>query len=201
MKEALKTVGIAFLYAPLYHPALKEVAQIRKEIGIRTIFNILGPLCNPAGAEYQLLGVYSSKLAVLLARVLKQLGLKRGLVVYGKDLKDEISLSGPTQGYFLNKRKITKLTLSASTFGLKKVVAGDLLVNSPAESAQVISQVLAAKKGPCRDIVLANASACFYVLGKVSNFKQGVSLAGELIDSGKAKAKYRQFRDFLKSHA
>ncbi len=201
MEQALKKIGMAFLYAPLYHPALKEVAGIRREMGIRTIFNILGPLCNPAGADYQLLGVYRQELVTCLAKVLKQLGLKRAIVIYSQDLKDEISLSGKTQAAFLNNHKITALTLSAASFGLKKVAVRDLLVKDARESAEVIRKVLEGKKGAPRDVVLANASACFYILGKAHDFKQGVSLAAQLIDCGKAKAKYIEFKDFLKSHA
>jgi len=201
MEKALKQVGIAFLYAPLYHPALKEVAQIRREMGIRTIFNILGPLCNPASASYQLLGVYSPQLLLILAKVLRHLGLKRAFVVCGKDLKDEISLTGPTQVCFLNKKKITKLTLSASSFGLKKIVLKDISADSAKESAQIIRDVLAGKKGAARDIVLANAAACFYILAKVNSLKQGVSLAAQLIDKGKAKDKLSEFKDFLDANA
>jgi len=201
MEEALKTIGIAFLYAPLYHPALGTVAQIRRDMGIRTIFNILGPLCNPAGADHQLLGVYSPDLIDPLVKVLKQLGSKRALVVCGKDSKDEISLTGKTKASFLDNKKITKLTLSAGNFGLKKIKLTDILADNARISAQIISDVLAGKKGAPRDIVLANASACFYILGKAANFKAGASLAGQLIDSGKAKDKLSQFKDFLDSHA
>ena len=201
MEEALKRIGIAFLYAPLYHPALGAVAQIRRDMGVRTIFNILGPLCNPAQASHQLLGVYSQDLIIPLAKVLKQLGSKRALVVYGQDSKDEISLTGKTNAVFLDNKKITKLTLNPSSFGLKKIKLEDILADNANVSAQIINDVLAAKPGAPRDIVLANASACFYILGKVANFKAGVSLAGELIDSGKAKDKLSQFKHFLESNA
>ncbi len=128
MEEAIKKIGIGFLYAPLYHPALKEVGQIRREIGVRTIFNILGPLCNPAFANYQLLGVYNKDLAPIIARVLKKLGVKRAFVVCGKDLKDEISLTGQTEVSFVNNKKITNFLLSPSSFGLKKIKVEDLIV-------------------------------------------------------------------------
>ncbi|MCF7908440.1 MAG: anthranilate phosphoribosyltransferase [Candidatus Omnitrophica bacterium] len=201
MEQALKKCGIAFLYAPLYHPALGEVAKIRREMGIRTIFNILGPLCNPAQANHQLLGVYSPDLVVPLAKVLRQLGSKRAMVVYGKDLKDEISLTGKTESAFLNNKKITKLTLSPASFGLKKIRVSDILADRPDISAQMIRDVLAGKKGASRDIVLANASACLYILAKVDNFKQGVAQAAQLIDQGKAKAKYLEFKNFLETNA
>jgi anthranilate phosphoribosyltransferase len=197
MEEALKRVGIGFLYAPLYHPALGEVAQIRREMGIRTIFNILGPLCNPALADYQLLGVYSRDLTLVLARVLKRLGIKRAIVVYGKDLADEVSLSGPTYVSFLKNKKISNFTLTPSSFGLKKVKLEDLIAKDAKLSAKIIEDILKGKKGAPRDVVLANASVCFYIIGKVDNFKQGVKLAAQLIDSGKVRDKFLEFKKFL----
>ncbi|MFH1504636.1 MAG: anthranilate phosphoribosyltransferase [Candidatus Omnitrophota bacterium] len=197
MEEALKKIGISFLYAPLYHPALKEAAQVRKEIGIRTIFNILGPLCNPALANYQLLGVYDRNLTPVLARVLKKLGLKNALVVNGKDTADEISLTGITYASLLNNKKISSIILSPSSFGLKKIKLKDLIVKDAKMSAKIIKDVFEGKKGACRDIVLANASACFYILGKADNFKQGTRIAADLIDSKKVKEKYLEFKRFL----
>ena len=201
MEEAIKRIGIGFLYAPLYHPALGKVARIRKEMGIRTIFNILGPLCNPASANYQLLGVYSPGLTTLLARVLRRLAVKKAFVVYGKDVCDEISLTGPTQVSFLNNKKISNLTLNPSSFGLKKIRLGDLLVKDAKMSAKVIKDILGGKSGAPRDIVLANAGACLYILGKVTNFKQGARAAAELIDSKKAKRKLLELKGFLEKNA
>ncbi len=201
MEEALKKVGIGFLYAPLYHPALGEVAQIRREMGIRTIFNILGPLCNPAMADYQLLGVYSRDLTLILARVLKRLGIKRAIVVYGKDLCDEVSLSGPTYASLLKNKKISNLTLSPSSFGLKKIKLADLIVKDAKASAKTIEDILNGKECAARDVVLANASVCFYIIGKVSDFKQGAKLAAQLIDSGKVKSKFLEFKKFLEDNA
>jgi len=200
-EEAIKKIGIGFLYAPLYHPALGKVAKIRKEMGIRTIFNILGPLCNPALANYQLLGVYDSGLTLPLARVLKRLGTKRAFVVYGKDVCDEVSLTGTTAVAFLNNKKITALTLNPSSFGLKRIKLKDILVKDARMSAKVIKDILAGKLGAPRDIVLANASACFYILGKVNNFKQGVKMAAELIDTKRAKRKFSEFKQFLEENA
>jgi len=200
MQEAIKNIGIGFLYAPLYHPVLKEVAAIRKEIGVRTIFNILGPLCNPAAATHQLLGVYSRDLAPVLVRVLKKLGLKRAMVVNGKDVADEISLTGLTHVSFLNNKKITNMLLSPSSFGLKKIKLKDLLVNGAKTSAKIIKDVFEGKTGAPRDIVLANSSACFYILGKVDNFKQGIRIAAELIDGKKVKEKYLEFKNFLENY-
>lgn len=199
MEAALKKVGIAFLYAPLYHPALGAVAQIRKEMGIRTIFNILGPLCNPASADYQLLGVYSRDLIPVLARALKGLGTKKALVVNSKDLGDEISLSGPTYAAFLNNKKITDLRLSAASFGLKKSTVKDLQAKDAAASGAIINDIFANKLGPARDIVLANSAACFYILGKAANLKLGVKLAADLISQGQVAAKFKEFKEFLAS--
>jgi len=200
-EEAIKKVGIGFLYAPLYHPSLGKVAKIRKEIGVRTIFNILGPLCNPALANYQLLGVYDPSLILPLARVLRKLGTRKAFVVYGKDVCDEVSLTGSTKVAFLNNKKISILTLSPSDFGLKRIKLKDLLIKDAKSSASLIRNIFAGKNGPVRDIVLANASACFYILGKVNNFKQGVKMAAELIDTKKAKRKLSEFKEFLDENA
>jgi anthranilate phosphoribosyltransferase len=201
MQKALHTVGIAFLYAPLYHPALKEVAGIRRQMGIRTIFNILGPLCNPAFASHQLLGVYDSKLTLVLARVLKKLGSQRALVVCGRDLKDEVSLSGPTKAAFLNRKQIKSLILTPSSFGLRKIALKGIMAKDASFSAKMIRDIFKGKAGPGRDIVLANASACFYVAGKAGNFKQGSRLAAQLIDEGKAQEQLQRFKDFLDNNA
>lgn len=201
MEKAIERIGIGFLYAPLYHPALGKVAQLRSEMGIRTIFNILGPLCNPALADYQLLGVFSQDLTAILARVLKKLGSKKAFVVYGKDLADEVSLTGPTKVCFLNNKRIRNFSLNPSSFGLKKVNLKNLIVTSIKESAQVIEDILKAKKGPPRDVVLANASVCFYISGKVGNFRQGAKLAAKLIDEGSAKNKFLEFKEFIAKNA
>lgn len=200
MEQALKEIGIGFLYAPLYHPALKEVALIRREVGIRTIFNILGPLCNPAFATHQLLGVYDKNLVGIIAKVLKKLGLKKAFVVHGKDLKDEVSLTGKTEVAFLNKNKIKKFSLNPSDFGLKKVKMSDLLAKDAKASAKMVKDVLGGKKGGARDTVLANSSCCLYILGKVNSLKEGVKLSARLIDEGKAAQRLLAFKEFLKTH-
>ncbi|MCM8823716.1 MAG: anthranilate phosphoribosyltransferase, partial [Candidatus Omnitrophica bacterium] len=200
MKEAIKKLGIGFLYAPLYHEAFKSVASIRKEIGIRTIFNILGPLCNPALPDYQLLGVSGRDLVYKMVRVLKRLDLKRAFVVFGDKVKDEVSIMGRTEVAFLDKRKINKFNIFPSHFGLKRCKLKDIEAKTVQDSAKIIMDIFNSKRGPCRDIVLANASCCFYLLGKVGNFKEGVELASQLIDSGKVKDKYIKFRDFLEKN-
>jgi len=201
MEKAIKSIGIGFLYAPLYHPALGAVAQIRKDLGIRTIFNILGPLCNPAKASHQLLGVYSKDLVLPLARVLKKLGITKAFVVNSKDLGDEISLSGGTKVSFISKNKITNFSLSPADFGLKKIKQKDIMAKDVKMSAKIIKDVLKGKKGAPQDIVLANSSACFYILGKVKNLKDGVSLARELIDNGLAYSKLIELKEFLDKNA
>ncbi|MFH1772709.1 MAG: anthranilate phosphoribosyltransferase [Candidatus Omnitrophota bacterium] len=199
MQETIKKTGIGFLYAPLYHPALKEVAAIRRELGIRTIFNILGPLCSPVYATHQLLGVFDKSLVEKMARVLRKLGTKKAFVVCGRDLKDEITLTGETEVCFLSNRKIRKFTLRPFDFGLKKIKLKDILVKNVKESTVIIKNILKGQKGPARDIVLANASSCFYILGKVKNFREGVSMGASLIDSKAAYKKYEYFKNTLDS--
>ncbi|MBN3040383.1 MAG: anthranilate phosphoribosyltransferase [Candidatus Omnitrophica bacterium] len=201
MQESLNSLGIAFLYAPLYHPALGAVAKIRKELGVRTIFNILGPLCNPAMATHQLLGVYSKELVLPLARVLRILGTKKAFVVNGKDVGDEISLTGTTYVGCLKGRKITSFRLNPSDFGLKKINIKDIMVRDCDDSASVVRNILEGRKGAARDIVLANASACFCLLDKVKDLKEGVRLASLLIDEGKAREVLVNFKKFLKENA
>jgi len=201
MQEAIRKVGIGFLYAPLYHPALAKVAQVRRELGVRTIFNILGPLSNPAFADYQLLGTYSRDLAKTLASVLKKLGLKRAFVVYSKDIKDEISLSGPTDVFFLNNKRVSNFVLRPSSFGLKKIAIKDIMAKDIKTSVNMVRDVLRGKKSPMRDIALANASACFYILGKVKDLRQGVKLAAEVIDTKKAENKLLELKSFLDQNA
>jgi anthranilate phosphoribosyltransferase len=198
MQEAISKTGIGFLYAPLYHPALKEVAQVRRELCVKTIFNILGPLCNPAFATHQVLGVYKKELVTPLANVLKKLGTRKALVVYGKDIKDEVSLSGQTFAAYLSNQKIKSLILSPADFGLKKIKAADIEVKDVKESAKTILDIFDAKPGPRRDIVLANAACCLYVAGRAQNLKEATVLAGRLVDEGKTKNKFEEFRNFIK---
>lgn len=197
METAIKEIGIGFLFAPLYHPALKDVAQIRKEIGIKTIFNILGPLCSPANATHQLMGVCRESLVLTIAQVFKQLGTKKAFVFCSKDLKDEISLSSETKVAFLNNKKIEKFVLRPSTFGLKRIKERDLVVKDAQMSAQIMLSIFSGIKSPARDMVLASSSASFYMLGKVKDFKAGVKLAAELIDNGKVNQKFLQLKEFV----
>jgi anthranilate phosphoribosyltransferase len=200
MESAIKHVGIGFLFAPLYHASLKEIAEIRKDIGIKTIFNIVGPLCNPAQATHQVLGVHTKELVPVLARVLKTLGTKKAFVVHGKDLKDEISLTGQTFVAFLNNKKIEQYTVAPSDFGLKKISLSDIQVSGTQESAQRIQDIFKGKPGPCRDVALANAAACMYIVGKAKTLKEGTRMCAQLVDEGKVLNKFNEFKNFINSH-
>lgn len=165
---------------------MKYVGPIRKELGIRTVFNILGPLTNPGHPTMQLLGVYDEYLLEPLAKVLTSLGVKRGLVVYGQDKLDEISLSAPTSVCELDNGTYKTYEIKPEDFGLTRCTKEDLKGGDPAENAQIAIAVLKGEKGPRRDTVLMNAGAGLYIAGKASSIADGIRLAGELIDSGKA---------------
>jgi anthranilate phosphoribosyltransferase len=182
-------VGIGFLYAPLLHTAMKHVMAARREMGIRTVFNMLGPLTNPAGANAQVIGVYSQALTEPLARVLAELGTLRAFVVHGADGLDEISNTGPSQISEVHEGVVRSSTVRPEDFGLPRASIQDLRGGDRAENALIIRQVLAGEAGPRRDIVLMNAAAALVVGGKARDFKEGVALAAESIDSGAAAAK------------
>lgn len=189
----LNTVGICFLFAQSYHTSMKYVGPIRKELGVRTIFNILGPLTNPASANMQVLGVYTEDLVEPLARVLSNLGVKRGMVVYGQDKLDEISLSAPTTICEFTGDHFINYTIRPEDFGLVRCKRTDLSGGAPEENARITLDILNGAKGAKRDAVLLNAGAGLYIAGKSDSIAGGVRLAAELIDSGKAKAKLAEF--------
>lgn len=182
-------VGIGFLYAPLLHTAMKHVMAARREMGIRTVFNMLGPLTNPAGANAQIIGVYSDALTEPLARVLADLGTLRAFVVHGADGLDEISNTGPSHISEVHEGVVRSSTVRPEDFGLSRATIQDLRGGDRAENALIIRQVLAGEPGPRRDIVLMNAAAALVVGGKARDFKEGVALAAQSIDSGAAAAK------------
>ena len=184
--ELLQKAGMCFFFAQKYHASMKYVGPIRKELGIRTVFNILGPLTNPGHPTMQLLGVYDEYLLEPLAKVLTSLGVKRGLVVYGQDKLDEISLSAPTSVCELDNGTYKTYEIKPEDFGLTRCTREDLRGGDPAENAQIAIAVLKGEKGPRRDTVLMNAGAGLYIAGKASSIADGIRLAGELIDSGKA---------------
>lgn len=192
--ELLDKTGICFLFAQKYHTSMKYVGAIRKELGIRTVFNILGPLTNPASPTMQLLGVYGQSLVEPLARVLSSLGVKRGLVVYGLDKMDEISASSPTAVCEINNGEYKSYTITPEEFGLTTCRKEDLEGGTPEENAAITLAVLNGEKGPKRNAVLLNAGAALYIGGKAGSIKEGISLAAELIDSGKALATLEAFK-------
>ena len=192
--ELLKNIGICFFFAQKYHTSMKYVGPIRKELGIRTVFNILGPLTNPASPNMQLLGVYDESLVEPLARVLTNLGVKKGMVVYGTEKLDEISASAPTRICEFSDGSYNTYTVTPEQFGFTSCSREDLKGGSPAENAAITLSILKGEeKGPKRNAVLLNAGAALYIAGKASTFADGISLAGELIDSGKALTKLNEF--------
>ena len=184
--ELLKEAGMCFFFAQKYHSSMKYVGAIRKELGFRTVFNILGPLTNPGSPKMQLLGVYDEYLVEPLAQVLVSLGIKRGMVVYGMDKLDEISLSAPTKVCEIRDGWFKTYTITPEDFGFKRCEKKDLVGGTPSENAEITLNILKGEKGFKRDAVLMNAGASLYIAGKAETFKDGVALAAELIDSGKA---------------
>ncbi len=184
--ELLKEAGMCFFFAQKYHSSMKYVGAIRKELGFRTVFNILGPLTNPGSPSMQLLGVYDDYLVEPLAQVLVSLGVKRGMVVYGMDKLDEISLSSETKVCEIKDGWYKTYMIKPEDFGLTRCKKEDLIGGSPEENAQITKDILGGAKGPKRDAVLLNAGASLYIGGKAESFEEGVRLAGEIIDSGKA---------------
>ncbi len=184
--ELLNEAGMCFFFAQQYHTSMKYVGAIRRELGFRTVFNILGPLTNPASPTMQLLGVYDEYLVEPLAQVLINLGVKRGMVVYGKDKLDEISLSSPTKICEIKDGWFKSYTIKPEDFGFERCTKDDLKGGTPAENAQITRDTLAGAKGHKRNAVLLNAGAALYIAGKADSMKDGIDLAAELIDSGKA---------------
>ncbi len=185
-RELLDKVGICFFFAQKYHTSMKYVGAIRKELGFRTVFNILGPLTNPGSPKMQLLGVYDEYLVEPLAQVLIDLGVKRGMVVYGKDKLDEISMSAPTKVCEFKDGWFRSYTISPEDFGLTRCEKKELVGGTPAENAAITRAILGGERGPKRDAVLMNAGASLCIGGKADNMAEGIKLAGEIIDSGKA---------------
>lgn len=189
VEEAIQEIGIGFLFAPLYHEAMKYAAKARKEIGLRSIFNMLGPLTNPASANYQILGVYAPKLTEMFAQALRILGVKRAFVVHGHDGLDEISICAPTRISELNDGMIRTYDIDPEDFFGKTADAADLAGGSASDNAQITKNILNGEKGPKRDIILINASAALVAAGKAANLKEGIKLAETSIDSGAANLK------------
>ena len=192
--EILKKINICFLFAQNYHIAMKYVAPIRKELGIRTVFNILGPLSNPAGANMELMGVYDQSLVEPLTQVMANLGVNRGMVVYGQDSLDEISMCAPTSVCEIRDGKFTSYEITPEQFGYERCEKGALTGGTPAENAEITKAILKGEeKGPKRQAVCLNAGAALYIAGKATFIEEGVKLAESLIDSGVALKKLEEF--------
>lgn len=184
--ELLKEAGMCFFFAQKYHTSMKYVGPIRKELGFRTVFNILGPLTNPGSPKMQLLGVYDEYLVEPLAQVLINLGVKRGMVVYGKDRLDEISMSAPTAVCEFKDGWFRSYTIVPEDFGFERCTKDDLRGGTPEENAKITREILGGAKGHKRNAVLMNAGAALYIGGKAETLKDGIALAAKIIDSGKA---------------
>ena len=185
-RELLDKAGMCFFFAQKYHTSMKYVGAIRKELGFRTVFNILGPLTNPGTPSMQLLGVYDDYLVQPLAEVLSSLGVKRGMVVYGQDKLDEISLSSPTSVCEIRDGWFRSFVITPEEFGLERCNKEDLRGGTPQENAGIVRAILKGETGPKRNAVLLNAGACLYIGGKADSIREGVELAARIIDSGKA---------------
>ncbi len=198
--ELLEKSGFCFFFAQKYHTSMKYVGPIRKELGIRTVFNILGPLTNPANPKYHLLGVYDRSLVEPVAEVLMKLGSQRGMVVYGTEKLDEISLSAPTVVCEYKDGWMKNYVITPEQFGFERCTKDDLLGGIPAENAAITRGILSGEiKGHKRNAVLLNAGAAIYIGGKAASMAEGIALAGELIDSGKALAALDSFVAVSKS--
>lgn len=194
LEEALKTFGFCFLMAPNHHQAMKHVAPVRKSLERRTVFNLLGPLANPAGTKLQLIGVYDKKLIVPMAQTLKKLGTKKAWVVHGHDGLDEISISGPTDIAILENGEITEKIVTPEDFGLSLHPIEDIKGGDADENATALRQLLEGQKSAYRDIVLANTAAVLNIHGMQADLKEAVKIAEECIDTGHA---YQLLKDYI----
>jgi len=201
VEKCLQEVGIGFMFAPVFHPAMKYAAPVRREIGIRTVFNILGPLTNPAGAEAQVLGVADESLVDKLALVLRELGCRHALVVHGEDGLDEITITAKTLVCELKEGNIQRYSVSPEDFGLSRADPDSLKGGNTDENASLLRGLLAGAPGPQRDVMLMNAAAVILAGDRVATLQQGVTLAGEAIDNGSALAKLEQLIEFSQSFA
>ena len=196
ISQAIEELGMGFMYAPYFHPTMKNVQSVRREIGVRTIFNLLGPLINPAGIKRQLIGFFNEKVLRKVAEVIRKLGGERYLLVHSKDGLDEISIFAPTVGYLVEKDNLKEIEIIPEDYGFYSREAS-LQVNSLQENLQILYRLLAGEYSIYRDIVLLNAAAAIYVSGKASDLKEGIEMARDSIDSGKARQK---LTDFVRFH-
>ena len=191
--QILKDINLCFLFAQKYHPAMRFVGAVRKEMGIRTLFNVLGPLANPAGATMQLFGGYSEELVEPLAHVLRNVGVKRAMVVYGRDSMDEISLSAETKVCEFKNDEFKSYVIKPEDLGLTRCNKEDLVGGTPQENAAIVNDILGGAKGPKTDVVLLNAGAAIYLASDGITLKDGIEKAREIIVSGKAKKQLKEF--------
>ena len=199
-EEAVREIGIGFLFAPLYHGAMRYAAKARKEVGLRSIFNMLGPLTNPAAANCQLLGVYAPELTEMFAQALKLLGTKRAFVVHGHDGLDEISVCAPTRISELKNDQINTYDMTPEDFFGKPANPQELVGGDPDENAQIAKKILAGEKGARRDVVALNAAAALVAAGKADNFKEGIRIAKTAIDTGAAAEKLEALVTFTREN-
>jgi anthranilate phosphoribosyltransferase len=193
---ALDEIGIAFLFAPALHPAMREVMPVRAALGVRTVFNLLGPLTNPAGARRQLLGVFAGERVRMLAEVLGELGSEHAMVVHGDDGLDEITLTGPTHVAELRDGTIHEYVLDPSTLGFERVPPEALRGGEPEENAEALGRVLAGEPGPLTEVTVLNAGAAIYVAGLAPDLAAGVGAARDALASGAAAGRLTALRDF-----
>lgn len=201
VEEAVANIGIGFLFAPLYHSAMRHAANARKQIGLRSIFNMLGPLTNPAAANCQILGVYAPQLTEMFAHALNMLGARRAFIVCGHDGLDEISVCAPTRISELKDGRVFTYDITPEQFFGHNADPGDLIGGRPKENAEITKKVLSGEKGPKRDIVLLNAAAALTAAGKAEKFKEGIQLAEHSIDSGNAMKKLEALVAFTQENA
>lgn len=192
-ERILREIGLCFLFAPLYHSSMRYAAPVRKELGVRTIFNILGPLCSPANANLQLLGVYDENLVEPMARVLANLGVKRAMVVHGHDGLDEVSLSARTTVCEVNNGQVNSFFLDPHQFGFDYCKPEELIGGDPSYNAEIARSILRGEKGPKRDIVLLNSAICLYMTYNNITLRECVRMAADTIDSGKAMEQLNRF--------
>lgn len=195
VRKTIEKIGIGFMFAPVFHPAMKRVAGVRKKLGVRTVFNILGPLTNPAGAKWQVVGVFDKKLCEPIAYALAELGTEHALVVHG-DGMDEISNTGETFVAELKDGEVSTYTITPEAMGMLRAKPEDIKGGTPKENARDLLCIFKGQKGPKRDLVILNAAAALYVSGIVGSIRQAIPIAEDAIDSGKVMVKFNQFRNF-----
>ncbi len=197
VKQSIEEIGIGFLFAPLFHPAMKNVVPIRQKLKIKTVFNLLGPLTNPAKAPYQVIGVFDENLTEVFARVLDQLGTKHALVVHGSGL-DEVTNTGRTKITEIKNGKLNTFFIQPEDFSLQRCSPEDLKGGEPQQNAEITLAILKGEKGPKRDIVTMNAAAALLACDKAQDFPEGITMAEQSIDSGKALKKLKELKSFSK---